>query len=130
MLESTLDSFTAEVAGRFAASAAQAEGVAGVTVCAREGSVVTGAGRVDVRREGAMASFVAQRAEALAEDGDLRGMGKAVAMSQLQEIVLSGANGDAVLLSLPECYVFASLHAGANPHSVTASLRVIAGRYF
>ena len=101
-----------------------------MVVCGRDGKVIACSGESDGTREAALAGFLASRAEALIEDGDLRGMGKAVAMSQLQEIVLSGANGDAVLLSLPECYVFASLHAGANPHSVTASLRVIAGRYF
>ncbi|MBA4180736.1 MAG: hypothetical protein C0506_09130 [Anaerolinea sp.] len=121
---------TEETARRFANAAAQAPGVAEVIVCGREGNVLAGANASDVGREAALASFVAQRAEALTEDGDLRGMGKAVANSHLEEIVVSGPSGEAVLLSFPCCYAYVPLARGAAPATVTASLRVIARRYF
>lgn len=123
-------SFSPETARRFAASAAEAQGVAAVIVCGREGDVLAGSGPVDVRKEGALASFIAQRAEALAEDGDLRGMGKSLANGRLEEITLSGPAGESVLLSFPQCYAFVSLRRGANGPATVASLRVIAQRYF
>lgn len=131
MLEpATASVLSDDLARRFAASLAQCEGVEAVIVCGREGEALAGSGGPDVRKEAALASFVAQRAEALTEDGDLRGMGKALANSRLEEIVLSGPGGESLLLAFDQCYAFVSLQRGAAPTPVAAALRVVARRYF
>ena len=59
-------------------------------------------------------------------DGDLRGMGRTVATSQLGEITLSGPAGDSLLIAMPECFALVSLQRGASASTVTSSLRAIA----
>ena len=119
-----------ETARRFAIAAGETQGVASLIVCGRDGEVLAGSGPVDVRKEAALASFIVQRAEALAQDGDLRGMGRSLAHGRLEEITLSGPAGDSVLLSFPHCFALVSMRPGVSGPAAVASLRNIARRYF
>lgn len=119
-----------ETARRFAAAAGETPGVASVIVCGRAGEVLAGSGPLDVRKEAALASFIVQRAEALAQDGDLRGMGRSLATGQLQEITLSGPAGDSVLLAFPNCFAVVSMGPAVSGPAAVTSLRNIARRYF
>ena len=62
-------------------------------------------------------------------DGDLRGIGRTVATSQLEQITLSGAGGDSLVVAVPGCFVLVALHRGALPATVAASIRAVARRY-
>ena len=51
-------------------------------------------GGADPGKEAALTRFLVQRAEAMTADGDLRGMGRTVAASHLEQITLSDPSGD------------------------------------
>ncbi len=121
--------FTGELAQRLVSAIALAPGVGSATVCGREGEVAATSGEADARKEAALTRFLAQRAEAMTEDGDLRGMGRMVANSHLEQITLSGPTGDSLLVSMPECFALVSLQRGASATTVASSIRAIARRY-
>jgi hypothetical protein len=125
----TTETLTQETAQLLAAAAAETGGVSAVAVCSREGDVLAGSGAGDLRKEAALASYIVQRVESLAQDGDLRGMGRSVASGVLEEIILSGRTGDGVLLSFPDCHVLVSLRPGVSGPPTVASLRNISRRY-
>ena len=116
-------------ARRLSNAIALAQGVREVTICGREGDVAVSSGSADSRKEAALTRFLAQRAEAMTADGDLRGMGRTVASSTLEQITLSNADGDSLLMALPECFALVALKRGAAPSIVAASIRAIARRY-
>ncbi len=129
MSDQPAPAFTDALARRLVSAIALAPGVGGATVCGREGEVAVSSGDADSRKVAALTRFLAQRAEAMTEDGDLRGMGRTVATSHLQQITLSGPAGDSLLLSMPGCFALVSLQRGASATTVASSIRAIARRY-
>ena len=121
--------FTDALARRLVSAIALAPGVSEAMVCGREGESAVSSGDKDPRKTAALTRFLAQRAEAMTEDGDLRGMGRTVATSQLEQITLSGPAGDSLLIAMPACFALVSLHRGAAASTVASSLRAIARRY-
>ncbi|MEP6870592.1 MAG: hypothetical protein ABI939_01950 [Anaerolineaceae bacterium] len=121
--------FTEAFAQRLVNAIALAPGVREVTVCGREGDVAFTSGGADCRKEAALARFLVQQAEAMTDDGDLRGIGRTVATSQLEQITLSGAEGDSLVVVIPDCFALVELHPGAAPANVAASIRAVARRY-
>lgn len=130
MLEQPASALTDAVARRLVSAIALTPGVGGATVCSREGEVAVSSSDADPRKEAALTRFLAQRAEAMTEDSDLRGMGRAVAASRLEQISLSGPAGDSLLLAMPGCFALVSLNRGASPTAVAAAIRVIARRHY
>ena len=120
---------TGEIARRLASAIALAPGVSEATICGRKGEVAVSSGVADSREEAALTRFLAQRAEAMTADGDLRGMGRTVAASHLEQITLSGAEGDSLVVALAECLALVSLQRGASPAAVASTIRLIARRY-
>lgn len=129
MPEQPAPAFTDALARRLVSAIALASGVGEAMVCGREGEAAVSSGDGDPRKAAALTRFLAQRAEAMTHDGDLRGMGRTVATSQLGEITLSGPAGDSLLIAMPECFALVSLQRGASASTVTSSLRAIARRY-
>lgn len=79
------------VASRLASAVAAIEGVRSALVCDASGSALGASGSPEPARDAALASFVALRAEALPVDGDLRGMGRQLAGSRLDHVLISGS---------------------------------------
>ncbi len=129
MPDQVAPAFTDSLARRLVNAIALAPGVRSATVCGREGEVAAGSGEADAHKEAALTRFLAHRAEAMTEDGDLRGMGRTVATSHLEQITLSGPTGDSLLMALPGCFAMVSLQRGASATTVASSLRAIAQRY-
>ena len=121
--------FSAALAERMVSAIGLAPGVGNVTVCGREGEVAVSSGDADSRKEAALTRFLAQRAEAMTEDGDQRGMGRTVATSRLEQISLSGVAEDSLIVAMPDCYALVSLTRGASPTNVASAIRAIARRY-
>ena len=121
--------FTDALARRLVSAIVLAPGVSEAMVCGREGEVAVSSGGADPGKEAALTRFLVQRAEAMTADGDLRGMGRTVAASHLEQITLSDPSGDSLLLAMPECFALVSLRRGATANSVASSIRVIARRY-
>ena len=129
MADQAVSAFTDTVARRLVSAIALSPGVGSVMVCGREGEVAAASGDADARKEGALTRFLAHRAEAMTEDGDLRGMGRTVATSHLEQITLSGPAGDSLLVAMPGCFALVALQRGASATTVASSIRVIARRY-
>jgi predicted regulator of Ras-like GTPase activity (Roadblock/LC7/MglB family) len=107
-----------ESARRVALALGKIDGVHGVLVASREGRVLDAQGQVDGARDAALASFLGSRAEALAIDGDLRGMGRMLAGSRLESITISGPGQEAVLLPAADGYVMLPLAPGRTATAV------------
>lgn len=120
------------VAGsRLAAALATVTGVERALVTTLEGELVAAepAGSAEAAREAALATFVAKRAEALSTDGDLRGMGRVLAASQLERVTISSNAGESLLYAPGSCYVLVSLRRGM-PVAVSApALEQVLRRY-
>ncbi|MCZ7577466.1 MAG: hypothetical protein FIB00_00535 [Chloroflexi bacterium] len=78
------------VASRLASAVAAIDGVRSALVCDAAGTALAASGSTEPARDAALASFVALRAEALPVDGDLRGMGRQLAGSRLDHVLISG----------------------------------------
>lgn len=115
---------------RAARALKETPGVAGVVICDEQGEILvaTEAGSATAR-EGALATFASRRGEALTLEGDLRGMGKVLAGSQLRHIVWSGPRGDAICLSSPGSHTFLACRPGAAGEVLLASAAAIIRRY-
>lgn len=81
------------LAARLAAAVAAIDGVRSALVCDAEGAALGASGCAEPARDAALASFVALRAEALPVDGDLRGMGRQLAGSRFDHVLISGPGG-------------------------------------
>ncbi|MEO6398120.1 MAG: hypothetical protein ABIP13_06595 [Tepidiformaceae bacterium] len=129
MTEQPAIELSTAVAQRMVSAITLAPGVGDVTICGREGEVAVSSGKADSRKEAALTRFLAQRAEAMTEDGDRRGMGRTVATSRLEQISLSGPGGDSVIIAGPDYYALVSLTRGASSTNVASAIRAIARRY-
>lgn len=81
------------LAARLATAVAAIDGVRSALVCDAEGAALGASGCAEPARDAALASFVALRAEALPVDGDLRGMGRQLAGSRFDQLLISGPGG-------------------------------------
>jgi len=118
-----------DVARRLALALSQIEGVKGALVCSREGAVLGTTSEADPAREAALASFLAVRAESLSIDSDLRGMGRQLAGSHLQQITLAGPAGEALLLAVRDAYLFVSIAPGRSTPAISLLVAQTAKRY-
>jgi hypothetical protein len=83
------------VALRLAAVTASLAGVNHVTIANADGVCLASAPAGDARDAAALTMFLLGQAGALTEeDGDLRGMGRQLTGSRLQEVLLTGPAGD------------------------------------
>ncbi|MCZ2108430.1 MAG: hypothetical protein LC118_02470 [Dehalococcoidia bacterium] len=80
-------------------------------------------------REVALTTFVAKRAEALATDGDLRGMGRVLASSRLERVVISTNAGDTLLYAPGSCYVLIALRRGSPVTVAAPAIEQVLRRY-
>ena len=116
-------------AERAAWAMAQRPGVAGVVICDEAGVQLAAQTKGDAAREGALGAFVGSRGASLANDGDLRGMGRQLNGSHLLSITLAGPGGDYAALSFGEGSIFATMDRGASAERSLADLSAIAERY-
>lgn len=114
---------------RLADAIARVEGVGSVVVCSRDGEVAGSNGSGDPAREAALAAFIAYRAEALVADSDLRGLGRTLAGSHLEQAALAGPGGEALIFAHSGSYAFVSVARGAFGEVVGPAVRAILGRY-
>ena len=114
-------SFDPALASRLAAAAAAIEGVRSALVCDTEGTALGSAGCPEPTREAALASFVALRAEALPVDGDLRGMGRQLAGSRLDHVLIAGPGPLETLVCRVDGHAYLSLVANAGRSTVLLS---------
>lgn len=121
------------VAGnRLAAALATVTGVERALVTTLEGELVAAepaGAAAEAGREAALATFVAKRAEALSTDGDLRGMGRVLAASQLERVTISSNAGETLLYAPGRCYVLVSLRRGIPVAVSTPALEQVLRRY-
>jgi hypothetical protein len=107
-------SFDPALAPRLAAAAAALDGVRSALVCDADGSALGASGSSDPPREAALASFVALRAEALPVDGDLRGMGRQLAGSRLDHVLIAGPGVSETLICPVDGRTYLSLLTSAG----------------
>lgn len=88
------------LASRLASAVTAIEGVRSALVCDASGTALAASGSTEPARDAALASFVALRAEALPVDGDLRGMGRQLAGSRLDHVLVSGQGMDSLICSI------------------------------
>jgi hypothetical protein len=118
-----------DLAGRLALTLADLPGVTGALISSLEGDVLGDSGVADAARSAALATFVAHRADNLSLDGDLRGMGRLLASSQLDHVAISGDPGDAVVLAPGSCFVFLTLQRAYPVASVATPALLLLRRY-
>lgn len=107
-------SFDPALARRLAAAAAALDGVRSALVCDAEGTALGATGCPEPPREAALASFVALRAEALPVEGDLRGMGRQLAGSRLDHILIAGPGASETLVCPIDGHTYLSLVTNAG----------------
>lgn len=107
-------SFDPALARRLAAAAAALDGVRSALVCDAGGTPLGATGCPDPARDAALASFVALRAEALPVDGDLRGMGRQLAGSRLDHLLIAGPGASETLVCPIDGHTYLSLVANAG----------------
>lgn len=120
---------TLELAARVASAVATAPGVESAVVCGDGGAVLGSVGSNSAPQDAALAVFVAQRADALSADGDLRGMGRLVSGSSFQQVTACWPGGEAVVMTFADTHVFAPLRRGVSAESAAPTLRTILRRY-
>jgi hypothetical protein len=81
------------VAARLVSAVAAIEGVRSALICDSSGMALAAFASAEPARDAALASFIALRAEALPVDGDLRGMGRQLAGSHFDHVLISGTGG-------------------------------------
>ncbi len=100
-------------------------GVLRAVIASDDGELVAAEGTSGARRDGALASFIASRATDLsAQDGDLRGFGRRLAGSRLQEVVLGGRDGETVILPAGAGWMFIAFAAGGQRPTTIDQARV------
>ncbi|MBE0608759.1 MAG: hypothetical protein IH609_05220 [Dehalococcoidia bacterium] len=112
------------VASRLASAVAAIEGVRSALVCDAAGSALAASGSTEPARDAALASFVALRAEALPVNGDLRGMGRQLAGSRLDHVLISGPGAVDRLICSVEGQTYIALTS--SPGRATTILPAIA----
>jgi hypothetical protein len=122
-------SMTSEFAARVASAIAAAPGVEGAVLGNDEGTVLGAAPTSTASRDAGLAAFVAQRAEALSGDGDLRGMGRLVSGSCFQQLSASWPGGEALVLTFANARLFVSLRRGVSAETAAPVLRTVLRRY-
>lgn len=115
------------VASRLAAAIATIDGVRSAVVCDAEGAALGAAGCAEPAREAALASFVALRAEALPVDGDLRGMGRQLAGSRLDHVLVSGPGAvDSLICGVDgQTYIALTAASGRAPAILPAVTQML-----
>lgn len=120
---------TRDMGQRMAADASTIPGVTRAVVCDRQAAVLGAAGEQEPQRAAALAAFLAGRGEAMTAGGDLRGLGRVVADSQLRQVRVTGADGDVIVLESGESRVLAGLAKGAANDATGAALQALLQRY-
>ncbi len=128
-METLTGPVTPEFATRVASAMANASGVESAVVCGEGGAVLGVAGSSNAPRDAALGAFVAQRADALSADGDLRGMGRLVAGSHFQQVTASWPGGEALIIAFGDAHLFVALRRGVSAESAAPALRTILRRY-
>jgi hypothetical protein len=88
----------AELAGRLVWALRDLPGVTGVAACTGDGELLAASDEGAGPREAALAAFLACRGEALTSDGDLRGIGRLLAVSHLEHVTVAGPRSEFVVL--------------------------------
>ncbi len=130
MLEQrTLSTVDRDLAGRLAIAIAALPGVQTALISSLSGDALGAAGVSDLARGAAFATFIASRAEALSSEDDMRGMGRLLAGSQLDHLVITTEGAEMLILAVGPCYVLLTLGRGATAASTAAAASLLLRRY-
>lgn len=129
MVETQAVTIDRSLAGTLATALAQLPGVQGALVSSLAGEALGAAGVTDPRRGAALATFIASRAEALSSEDDMRGMGRMLAGSRLDHIVIATASAETLIIAAGPCYVLITLGRGAVAASVATAASLLLRRY-
>jgi hypothetical protein len=118
------------VASRLAAALAAIDGVRSALVCDAQGAALASSGCAEPARAAALASFVALRAEALPVDGDLRGMGRQLAGSHLEHVLVAGPGAaDTVISGIDGHHYIALTTASGRTTTILPAVAQLLRRY-
>lgn len=118
-----------ELANRLTMDLSALAGVTAAVVTSPQGQVLGAAGHQRPAQAAALSAFLAGRAEAGTAGGDLRGLGRVLADSHLEEISFAGQQGEGIVLVAPEWSLFATFDRGTSTDMIRPLLRQAIRRY-
>lgn len=114
-----------ETAERIVGFLAGQDAVVGATVGATDGTLLRSRGAAEPAVEASLAAFICHHAAEVVSADDLRGMGKIVSESKFERLAISGAKGDALVISLNGGCLLLSVRPGGLATAAQAAAPVI-----